>query len=428
VLSLVASGITWLYVHRILVPWTHYLDVAKGQVIDPMGDMYSPWVGTRALLFQRRNPYGPEVSQEIQLAFYGHAIHQTFPLRGAALINEQRFVYPVYTVLILAPAAYADFADVRRWSRFVLGLLVAFTVWLSLDLLHWRLPWEAATALTLFTLATPQIVQGLRLEQLGLLVGSLLVAGAWCVSRRNFKTAGVLLALATIKPQMALLPLCWFAIWSIGDWPKRWRLAAGFMATMTALLAAGESLLPGWFGSFLAGVTAYRKYSPTWSIPRLALGDAFGEILSGVLILATLWFGWQNRKTPGDSRQFCITLAAFLMGALLAFPLFVPFNQVLLILPAMLLMQDWKTLPRVSRLIFTVIVGWSWIVSSALLLHPPRIDSQDQMPLLPSFLSLFFPVFLPLLLITRRNSVTQLEPAELRPARVSVGCHPGSDH
>lgn len=372
-----------------------------------MGDLYSPWMGARELLLRHRNPYGPEVSREIQMAFYGHAIDQTYRARSP-VTNEQRFVYPIYTIFILAPTVFADFKDVRLWGRGVFALLTALSVLLYLDILRWRLSWQAVTALVLFTLSSPQIAQGLRFEQLALVVGFLIATATWCASKHHLMTAGALLALSTIKPQMALLPLCWFAVWTAGDWPKRRRLAAAFVIAMTALLAASELILPGWFGYFLAGLAAYRKYAPTSSLLRTALGDTLGEIMGGILVLALLLFAWRNRKVPAGSRQFISTFAVFLMVTILAFPLFTPFNQVLLILPALLLLQDWTTLPRPSRLIFIVSMSWPWIVSSVLLLFPPRLDSPNQLPLLPSFLVLFFPLLLPLLLMTRRNPGSQL--------------------
>ena len=169
VLSLCVGTGTWFYVHRILEPWTNYSDTEKGEVIAQMGDLYSPWVGTRELLLHRRNPYGPGVSHEIQTVFYGHAVDQTYP-PGTFVANEQRFAYPVYVVLLLAPTAYADFKDVRDRARFTLGLLTAISVWLCLDILHWRPPLETIAALILFTLSSPQIVQGLRFQQLALVV------------------------------------------------------------------------------------------------------------------------------------------------------------------------------------------------------------------------------------------------------------------
>jgi hypothetical protein len=92
------------------------------------------------------------------------------------------------------------------------------------------------------------------------------------------------------------------------------------------------------------------------------------------------------------------------MGALLAFPLLTPFNQVMLILPVVFLLKDWNLLSRFSRVVFIASVSWPWIISLVLLLVRPRLDSPNQLPLLPSFLVLFFPILLPLLLMTRRGA------------------------
>jgi hypothetical protein len=410
-LSLLATSITSLYTARILVPWNQHRAELQDGVKTQMGDLYSPWVGTRELLLRHRNPYGPEVSREIQIVFYGHAIIQTYQA-GSPITNEQRFAYPVYAVFLLAPTVFADFEDVSPWARVAFGLLTAISVLFYLDILRWRMSWEVFTALLLFTLSSPQIVQGLRFEQLALVVGFLIATAVWSVNQHHLMTAGALLALSTIKPQMALLPLCWLAVWAAGDWPRRRRLAAGFVIAMTALLAAGELVLPGWFGYFLAGIAAYRKYAPTSSLLRTTLGETLGEIMGGILVLALLLLAWRNRKAAASSRQFTTTFAAFLTGSILAFPLFTPFNQVLLILPAMLLIRDWNVLPRFSRIIFIISVSWPCIISSVLLLFPPRLDSPNQLPLLPSFLVLFFPLLLPLLLMTRRNMAPQLRTAD----------------
>jgi Glycosyltransferase family 87 len=406
-LALCAAGISWLYVHRILGPWSSRTRLEDGYVIAQISDLYSPWVGTRELLLHRRNPYGTEVSHEIQMAFYGHVINQNYEGPKAKLADEQRFAYPVYEVFLMAPLVYADFAAVQRWAPFVLGSLVALTIFSCLSILQWKAPWETVAAIVLLTLSSPQIVQGMRLQQLAIVDGCLLIAAAWCVSRNHLAAAGLFLAVSTIKPQMALLPLCWFAVWATGDWARRWRLPAAFIATLTTLFAAGELLLPGWIGYFLSGLAAYRKYALPTSLLRMALGSALGDLVGGIIVIALLAFAWRNRKGAGDSRQFAGVLAAFFMGDLLVFPLFTPFNHVLLILPALLLLQDWNALPRFSRLVFVVSISWPWVMSAALLLHPPHLGSASQLPLLPSFLVPFAPLMFPLLLMTRRAQAQQ---------------------
>lgn len=416
-LSLFTTVTTWFYAVKVLGPWDQYIGEVHDGVKAQLGDLYPRWLGTRELLLRGRNPYGPEVSQEIQMAYYGRIVTQENPGAGHKIIDEQRFAYPIYVVFLMAPTVYTGFPDVQRWAPAVLALLAALSVPMCLDLLRWRLRWQSLAAITLFTISSPQIVQGLLHQQLTIVVGFLLFAGSWCVSRNYLLSAGMLLACSTLKPQMALFPLCFFLVWVMGNWRKRWRLLAGFLAMMAALVGAGEFVLPGWISYFVAGAEAYRKYFPTTSLLRVALGNALGEILGGIIVLALLLIGWRNRRALADSREFTNIFAAFLMGTTLVFPLLTPFNQVLLILPAMLLLQDWKALPRSSRLVFMVTVSWPWITSSVLLLFRPRLDSPNQLPLLPSFLVLFFPLFLPLLLMTRRrDSLSQLETADLRPA------------
>src|SRR5438132_1610458 len=98
VLSLLVSATTWFYMDRVLMPWKQSIEIKSGKLKAQMGDLYPRWVGTRELLLHGRNPYGPEVSHEIQMAFYGHAITQKYGDPGVKLIDEQRFVYPVYVV------------------------------------------------------------------------------------------------------------------------------------------------------------------------------------------------------------------------------------------------------------------------------------------------------------------------------------------
>lgn len=401
-LSFLACAITWLYAVRILGPWDRYMGETKDGIKEQMGDLYPRWVGTRELLLHGLNPYGPEVTHEIQMSFYGHTVTQDSREPARKIVDEQRFAYPLYVVFLMAPTMYFDFSTVHRWAPAVLGLLAALCVPLSADFLQWRPPWAELLAITLFALSSPQIAQGIEHQQIAILVGFLLIAAACCVRRNHLATAGLLLACSTLKPQMAFFPICFFLIWTTGGWGKRWRLLASFAVTLAILIGAGEWILPGWMSFFLEGAAAYNRYFPTTSVLGIALGKTLGQILGGIIILTLLILAWGRRHPRADSPEFANLLSAFLMGTLLAFPLLTPFNQVMLILPVMLLLKDWDALPRFSRGVFISSVSWPWIASFILLFVSPQLDSPNRLPLLPSLLVVLFPLFLPLILRTRR--------------------------
>ncbi len=410
-LSLLASATSSLYMSRVLLPWEYYIDVQHGKLKAEMGDLYPRWVGTRELLLHGRNPYGTEISHEIQIAFYGHVIDQTYGEPGVEVVDEQRFVYPLYVVFLLAPTVYLSFSQVQTCALVLFTVVTAISVLLWLDLLRWRPHKILTTGIVLFVLSSPQIMQGLRLRQIGLVVAFLLALSAWCIARNHLAVAGTLLAISTIKPQMVVLPLVWFLLWGVSVWPRRWPLLAGFGVTLATLVALGELILPGWPSYFVNGLIAYRKYFPTTSLLCLALGNWVGGALSGIVILALLALAWRNRKIDAASPDFIQTLAAFFVAAALVLPLFQPFNQVLLLLPALMVFRDWDAVPRLARRLFFVVVAWPWIASLVLLLFPPRLDSTNRLPLLPSVLILFVPFLLLLLLLTKSSRTGEPPPS-----------------
>src|SRR5271167_3418832 len=105
-LSLLVSGISWLYASRIHGPWMDHMGLVHDGVKAQMGDLYPRWVGTRELLLRGRNPYSPEVSHEIQMGYYGHTVMQNYLETNHNIVDEQRFVYPVYVVFLMAPTVY----------------------------------------------------------------------------------------------------------------------------------------------------------------------------------------------------------------------------------------------------------------------------------------------------------------------------------
>ncbi len=386
-LGVLASVLSWNYTHRILLPWRHYVNVEHGWLKAQLGDIYPRWVGTRELLLHGTNPYSPEVSHKIQIAFYGQIIEQSYDKPQSQIIDEQRFAYPIYVVFLLAPTAHADFQALQRWAPVILGALTVLSIWLWTSVIGWQPPLWKPIAIVLLVLSSIQITEGMQLRQLGLLVAFLLAMGTWCVTRNRLFLAGALFAVATIKPQMVALCLVWFFIWTLGDWKKRWPLAAGFGAALGLLVGAGEILVPAWIRYFLEGMEAYRHYFPLGaiSIVRLTLGNWFGGILSVVAVMVLLVYGWNRRKVSAESPEFARLLSFFFITAALVLPLTTPYNQVLLLLPLLIVIRDWGYLPRWDRVGFALFLAWPVVASAALLMFPPPLDSH-RTALLPSVL------------------------------------------
>ena len=401
--GILAGAVSWTYMHRILLPWEEFVNVKQGQVKAQLGDLYPRWVGTRELLLHGRNPYGPEVSHEIQIAFYGRPIEQSYDKPRFEIIDEQRFVYPLYVVFLLAPSVHWDFAQMQAWAPVFFAAVTAISLWLWMKVLGWRPPWPAAAGMVMLVLSSPQIAQGLRLRQLGLLVAFLIALASWCVTRERFAVAGILLAISTIKPQMVALVLLWFLLWCFGDWRRRWPLAAGFGVSLALLAGAAEWLLPRWPRLFLVGLVAYAKYFPTTSPVRLILGNWIGGALSVLAAAALVAFAWGVRKAEANSREFGYTLALFFVANTLLMPLLTPYNQVFLLLPTLMLLSDWKQLPRLGRAGLAALLEWPWIMQAILLMHPPQINSPNRLPLLPSVLVILFPFLVAWLLMARRS-------------------------
>jgi hypothetical protein len=339
------------------------------------------------------------------MAFYGHDVIQKYD-SGEKIIDEQRFAYPVYVVFLLSPIVPMSFATAQTTVQVVLAMAVVSSALLWFSFLQPKRPAVTAWTTALLVAASPQIMQGLRLRQLALIVAFLIALATWLVFRNYLLLGGAVFALSTFKPQMVALPLSWFLLWSIGDLPKRWRFPAGFATMLVLLIGAGELILPGWHRDFLAGLAAYRRYGPFSSLLQLALGDTLGEAIAAVLVVGVLAWGWSKRKQGVDSPEFAFILSTFFVVTSLAFPLMVPFNQVLLILPVLLIVRDWAKLPLAARVVFAVCVSWPWMVSLALLVYRPDLKSLRLLPLLPSTLVFFLPFLVSVLLMARRNPMS----------------------
>lgn len=359
------------------------------------GDIYHRWLGSRELLLHGRNPYGEEVTEEIQIGLTGHK----YDSRRDTV--EQHFYYPVYVVFLMAPTVRLPFPLVKKLFAILLLVLTAFSVPLWLDFLQWRMtPLQQLFAVVL-TLSSMPALQGIYLQNLGLLA-SALIAGACLAVRRGWLIlAGTLLALSTIKPHL-VLPLagCLF-IWSIGAWSERRKLAWSFLRSMAVLIGAGELILPGWVTQCVRGILAYPEKSYGVSPLQLVFTRPLGLLLALAVMAGTVYLAWKLRRAPAFSAQFCLVVVSVLAATLVVTPSLAPYSDLQLLPAVLLLLKERKEIWGLGRWARHTLVGalglvaWPYVATIVLAVIAPALPSLASrlwivplavMPILPLFL------------------------------------------
>jgi glycosyl transferase family 87 len=365
---LCASGV-WLYADRVLIPYQIAEGTAHNRPRGNFSDLYPQWIGARELLLHGRDPYSPEVTRQIQEGYYGRALD---PNKPGDPEDQQAFAYPVYVVFYLAPTIRFPFETVRRGFFWVLLGLTLVTVWLWLGVLRYAVPLGTKLIFMVLTIGSLTVMQGLKLQQLTLLVAAMCAAGVALLVAGRPIVAGVVLALATIKPQLVLPLLLWLALWSLGDLRRRYRWVVSFLIVMTILCVASELLLPHWIVRFWHAVVAYRQYAKGIPVLEMILPTWWGRVLELLFAAMTAltclrWFR-HAENTAAFQAGTCLAMAV----SVLLVPKFALYNQVLLLPAILLIVRDRRMIWRegvINRIMLVVVaasLAWTWVASVVL--------------------------------------------------------------
>src|SRR5271156_3010589 len=333
-------------------------------------DFYPSWYATRELFLHHRDPYGAEINSELQIAYYNKELD---PSRPEEQRDQQRFVYPLYFTFFVAPTARMEFHQAQLVFWWILAASAVVNVFLWLRFLRLRLSAPASFALFALVLTSIPVIQNLSILQPFLLSACFIAAAAAAVSSGYFFLAGALLSVATIKPQICLLPMIWFALWTGSDWLRRRSLLFGFTVGLATLIFASEWLFPGWLMRYPGVLIAYAGYTKATSLLGILLGSPLQWLSAFLLLAIVAEFCWRVRKQPADSAAFAVALSLTLALTCWIVPAVVqPFNHVLL-LPAVLLgIRYWRqlcqrntaTLVATSVFCFCALVPWLLAVAA----------------------------------------------------------------
>ena len=424
--AILMAASVWIWVQDITIAHQETDSRQRGIPRGNLSDLYPRWLGARELLLHGRDPYAADITREIQTGYYGRPLDPTRPNDPK---DQQAFAYPLYVVLVLAPTVRLPFPLVQRVFLGLLLALTAVSVLLWLRALQWRVSITAKLLWIILVVGSFPAIQGFKLQQLTLLVSALLAAAMACLVQRRFLIAGILLAIASMKPQLLALVAIWMIIWILGNWSERRKVFWGAAAGIALLLAGSELLLPGWIGEFRAAMSSYYQYTGGGrSILDASISPRWGRGASVVLVLVLMVLLWRLRREPEGTRAFQWSMAAVLATTLIVVPMFAPYNQVLLVPCAMLMLKEFRTLWSAGRLarffvLITVIsLAWPFVSAAALALASLFLSAttvQQAWPV-PMATTLMIPVSLLGLVLVGRKAICSKSGASSVPATVST--------
>ena len=231
---LVALG-TCYYYFDVLLPQARARDVVNdmGASYAFGGDFYPIWMTGRELLLHGTNPYTPEMTRKIQIGLYGRTMDPRRPADPPA--DYRAYSYPLYADLLAAPLLPLGFDAVRVVLGLVLPVLTAASLVLWLRAFRLRASTRTLAIAIILLLVSYPVLEGLYAQQAGLVVGALLALSAALMARERFFLAGVLLACASVKPQLVWLLAPGLLLWACSDFRRRKGLALGFVLTLGIL-------------------------------------------------------------------------------------------------------------------------------------------------------------------------------------------------
>lgn len=298
------------FVYHYIVPREHYIF-----------DFVQPWISARALLFDHSNPYGPEVTREVQMALVGHPI--------APGQCQHTLLYPAFLAFVIPHFLLPYRLGLSVWIV-TLQMLLVVSIWLIVRCTGKDKPIGAAHLLLLTLVAATSRYSLLNLgyAQYSILVLFWLTMTWWLWDRGQFLLAGVALSVATFKPQLVLLPILIWLLLALVQ--RRWRFIAGFGAAMALLLVLPCFFVGNWLPLYMDTLAdAVRLcqtpvYTGSSALSRLAV---FAVLVGGVVALTLLL----PRRWQG--KQLGLLLSLGIVATLLGTPYGHSYDMVIALLP-----------------------------------------------------------------------------------------------
>ena len=365
---LLALGTSYYY-FDLLLPRARLRDAAN-DMIGPYaygGDFYPIWLTGRELLYHGRNPYAPEMTREIQTGLFGRPMDPHRPSDPPT--DFRAFSYPLYADLLAAPLLPLSFNAVRVVLGILLPLLTAASLVLWLRVFHLQVSSNTLAVAIILLLVSYPVLEGLFAQQAGLLVGAALAMSMAALARERLILAGMLLAFASVKPQLVWLLVLWLLLWAVSDWTRRRSFVFSFIITLALLVLVSQLILPGWLVSWWGSIVGYSRYTLP-PLTELVLGRVLG-IAAGLTLLGLAGaIGWRTRRQPAGSADFFLAVSFILAVTVVLAPTGGAVYDQVVLLPAICWLGfrraeilNASRPMRVLALAALVALCWQWFVA-----------------------------------------------------------------
>lgn len=332
-------------------------------------DFLVHWFGTRKWLQEDVSPYDESVSLALQQMIYGHPAD---PAKGE---DKNYVVYPLYSVLFIAPFSLLEYTLARALWMTVLEVCLVGLVLVSLRLTRWRTPLWMTALLVVFSLTWYHGMRTLILGQFAGVNALMIALGLYFIALRQDVPAGVFLALATIKPNMVALLIPFLLLWALSR--GRFRFIFATLGTLSLLVVGAMALMPDWPLQWVLRVIEYPRYTAYIGIDSplsylAGLTPAIQQTLNGALHVALglyLLAEWVQAWGKDERRMLWVAALTMVVTNLVAYRTATP--NYLMLMPVLFLIfsvweQRWKFLGRLMVLLslLLLLVGL-WVLFAA---------------------------------------------------------------
>jgi hypothetical protein len=324
-------------------------------------DFLPAWVATQSFLETGSSPYSPESTAEIQrlAGQYPDSLHSA----------PDRFLFPLYSVLLFVPfALIEEFNTALAVWMTVLELAVVLSYFAALRLSRWNIHKVFLGILLVFALLWYPGLQSILDGNPTILCLLFITAALRAIDQEQDVLAGIMFALASIKPQIILLMLLFVFIWAISV--RRWLILWSTLGSLFVFIAATSIIIPDWLLQYVTQVIRYLdqvETGTTWLyfqhwIP--GVGNQIAWLLTGLVgvLLIVEWSKARGKEFPWFAWTALLTLVATPLSGLPA-----AVESYTAFLPAVILVMSlwdsrWGVMGKVmiitSLILLTAGLGW----------------------------------------------------------------------